>query len=106
MKRCKIAYDPGAQADLDFIRRGLPLARKRTKKLLAEIRRVLNTLSRHPLSHEQWGEGRRRATARGHCIIYELIPDETAPDTVLVVGVLDGRAAARLERLRRTRSSG
>ena len=103
MKRCRVALDERAQADMEFIRRGRKFARKRTDKLLAEIRRVLLTLSRHPLSHERWGEGRRRATAIGHCIVYEAIPDETAPDTVLVVGVLDGRAAERLERLRRAR---
>ena len=106
MRRCRVKFDERAQADMDFIRAGLPFARKRTTKLLAELRRVLLTLSRHPLSHERWGEGRYKATARGHCIIYELKPTTEAPDTVLVVGVLDGRAAARLERLRRTRSSG
>lgn len=96
MKRRRLVLLPGAQSDLAAIREELPFARKRTGRLLAAFRKWGRQVRAFPNSAEEWEGGRRIATVRTHRVVYRV-----TPTAILVVGVVDSRAAEQLRRLAR-----
>lgn len=87
-----------AQRDMDDIRAWRRTARKEAGRLLAEVLDCLRELRTPPDVGTAWGDGLRSRVVRSYRVTYRVVYRVT-PHAVLVLGVVDTRAAEQLARL-------
>lgn len=99
-KRRRIDFSPDAQRHLDGIREWRKEAKREAGRLLRELKRCLRRLSAFPASSERRGETLRNTVIHSYSVTYHVVY-ALEPGSVVVVGLVDSRAAEQLEHVAR-----
>lgn len=99
-RKRRVELSPDAQRHLDAIQEWRQTAKREAGRLLRELTRCIRRLRSYPASSERRGEMLRSTVIHSYSVTYRVVY-ALQPGCVLVVGLVDTRAAEQMEQVAR-----